>query len=211
MSSKAIQWLYTKKNIAGSALAVAGTAALVALGLVTPPLALVILPALYGVGALLAPSDKAEARGLASALSAVDSSSVEESLAAIQASIHGHSAPEIEAAVAGIADTLRLLLPRVSSSASAPERHELLRIATTYLPMTLAPYLSMPSLYADRAKLSDGTTAKDAVLAQLAVIKESVDASLAASINNNVSAILSNGEFLNQRLGASGIRLAGQS
>jgi hypothetical protein len=89
------QWLYSKKNIAGCALAAVGAPALLLTGVVAPPLALALVPALYGIGALIAPSDKKESVTFTNALSKVEADDVEQSLAVIQESIQGNVGPEV--------------------------------------------------------------------------------------------------------------------
>jgi hypothetical protein len=202
------QWLYSKKNIAGCALAAVGAPTLLLTGVVAPPLALALVPALYGIGALIAPSDKKESVTFTNALSKVEADDVEQSLAVIQESIQGNVGPEVGSRVTRIVAVIDMLLPKASKlGKSSNEMRILIRTATDYLPNTLKPYLAMPRNYAEHKVISDGKTAEGLLCDQLDLLYNGLQGVLEAVAKNDADALLSNGLFLKEKFGTSSLTL----
>jgi hypothetical protein len=203
--------MYSKKNITGCVLAVGGTAALIAAGIVAPPLApvaLLIIPSLYGAGALLAPSDKKEQVQFANALSKVEADNVEGSLTAIRENLRGNVGPAVEQRVTAIIGLINELLPRAHRlGKTSVEMHTLVSTATDYLPNSLNPYLAMPRYYAEHRTIQDGKTSEDILCEQLDVLYNGLQGILDAIAANDAQAILANGQFLNDKFGTSSITL----
>lgn len=209
--SKFGEWMYSKKNITGCVLAVGGTAALIVAGVVAPPLApisLLVIPSLYGAGALLAPSDKKEQVQFTNALSKVEAENVEESLAVIRETVKGKVGTAVEQRVFAILDLIDELLPRAHRlGKTSVEMHTLVSTATDYLPNSLSPYLAMPRYYAEHRTIQDGKTAEDILCDQLDVLYNGLQGILDAIAANDAQAILANGQFLNDKFGTSSITL----
>lgn len=206
--NRAMEWLYSKKNIVGCALAASAPPLLLVTGLVAPPLALALIPVMYAIGALAAPSEARQRHQLESAMGKVSSTDAQASLAVVTRSIAGNVSPLVEGKVAAIADAITDLLPRAARlGAVSDEVHILTRTATDYLPSTLAPYLAMPRRYAEHRPVSGSATAQDLLCEQLDLISDRLERIALAVNSNDANAIVSNGEFLKERFGTSALDL----
>lgn len=201
-SDKAKRWFYSRKNIAGCGVAVVGAPALVLTGLAAPPLALALIPLFYAVGALVAPTDRKEQHELEYNLTHSDTENVENALDAITETINGKVSPAVQQKVFSIAVTVRTILPKAGRlGVGSDEMHILRRTATDYLPSTLSPYLAMPRRYAEKTVVSEGMTSEQILLSQLDLIDAKLRHISDAVTENDVAAILSNGQFLKERFG----------
>ena len=93
------------KNIAGCVLAVGGPV-LALTGVLAAPLGLALIPALYAIGALVAPE-----RRRANVVAGVDPNDVARSLREIQRRTAGRVPPEIASKIGGICTTISDTLP----------------------------------------------------------------------------------------------------
>lgn len=201
---KPVEWLYTRKNIAGASLAVVGPA-LAITGLVNPLLALALIPPLYAIGALVAPSDHnvnvAGWRTQSTEVGADRDSETLEALAKVRQDTYGKVSPAVSALVDGITSTITEALRRTTPETSRDVSRTLSRTATEYLPNTLEPYVALPRMYAEHKKVRDGRTPEELVCDQLGTIKATVDDILDSILSQEADKIAANGEFLNSMFG----------
>jgi hypothetical protein len=195
-SSRVARYAKSKKNIAGCVLAVGGPA-LVVLGVVAPPVGLVLTPMLYGVGALAAPARKEPV------LSAgLDRHDVRRSLAEIRKRIYGRVPLQVSAKVERIANAIMDVLPRAGTlGTGSTGQHVLVRCATDYLPSTLQAYLDLPRSWADSHVVEDGKTPLKLLNEQLDLLAKEI-ADVTDAINRaDTDKLLANGRFLAEKFG----------
>jgi hypothetical protein len=195
-TSKAGGYATSTKNITGLILAVGGPV-LAAAGVVAPPIGLALIPALYGIGALLAPKRKP-----VNLVAGITPGDCQRSLAGIQQQISGKVPPEIGQKVAHIAQTITDTLPRADAlGAGSPGQYTLVQAATNYLPTTLQAYLSLPRNYADHHVVSNGQTPLAMLGSQLDVLSKQID-ELADAVNEaDTDKLAANGRFLAEKFG----------
>lgn len=206
---KALRWLYSNKNIAGSVLAIGGPV-LAVTGVLAPPLALGLIPVLYAIGALAAPGNKN-----VDLVSDVNSEDVDDSLRTIRKAVRKGVDQSITLRVENICQLIEQVLPRASQlGPGSEEMRVLISTATDYLPNTLQPYLALPRLYAERQPIKDGQTAADILCAQLDVMASRMGDVRDAVLKADSDKLLANGRFLEERFGQQGLQLppaSGQS
>lgn len=197
-----LKWFYSTKNITGCALTVAAPI-LAITGVVAPPIALLLIPALYAVGALVAPGKKKV--DLAVGLDAED---ITRSLTNIREKSYGRVSPNIYQRIMNIIHTIDDILPKAHElGAGSPEMHILIRTATDYLPSTLQPYLALPRLYAEQKVIHDGKTSETILCEQLDIIIEKLNDIYEGTLESDENKILSNGTFLKEKFGTAGFQL----
>ncbi|MBW4041954.1 MAG: hypothetical protein HIU86_07470 [Acidobacteria bacterium] len=107
--------------------------------------------------------------------------------------------PDDAAAMVGrIVGLLQDALPRASGDAAALVS----RTATVYLPDTLRAYIALPEGWARSGALRDGSSAADALRAQLASIEDAATRMRDAAVADDADALLLNGLFLEERFDA---------
>ncbi len=155
------------------------------------------MPALYAIGALVAPHRKPV--NLVAGLTPGD---VKKSLDDIQREISGRVPPEIGQKVAHIASTITDSLPRADAlGAGSPGQYVLVQAATSYLPSTLQGYLNLPRTYADHHIVANNQTARDMLSDQLDVLSKQID-EIADAVNAaDTDKLAANGRFLAERFG----------
>lgn len=190
------RFLYSRKNLVGSALAVAGLA-LHFVGLLGGPLWLPLVIGLYLVGVLLTP---AEPRIELSFAATADATEVREGLAQLVRSIKGKVAQDILERVESIRASILVTLEADQGRVAGDPNVRLIRqTALDYLPAALAAYRTLPRAYAERRPVADGRTPHAVLLEQLdlmdAKMREAADAILA----HDSEKLLANGRFLADR------------
>jgi hypothetical protein len=202
-TSKSGGYATSTKNIVGCVLAIGGPV-LAVVGVVAPPVGLALIPALYGIGALLAPKRKP-----VNVVAGITPGDVEHSLADIQRTISGKVPPDIGYKVANIAQTITETLPRADAlGAGSPGQFTLVQCATNYLPTTLQAYLNLPRKYADEHIVSDGKTARDMLSAQLDLLSKQID-ELSDAVNGaDTDKLAANGRFLAEKFGTGPLDLS---
>lgn len=203
--NKILRWLYSTKNIAGCSIAMAAPV-LAVTGVVAPPVALALLPALYAVGALAAPGYSKDALNFHVSTSA----DIEKSLLETRWSVKSKTSSKVRAEVEQICRNIEQLLPYINKlGMSSPEMHIIIQTATDYLPSTLAPYLALPKFYAEHTILTTGKTAETTVCEQLVVINERIEDVADAVAKADSDRLLANGRFLEEKFGTTGMELPG--
>ena len=192
------------KNITGCVLAIGGPA-LALTGVIAPPIGLALAPALYAIGALAAP-----ARKPVNLVAGLDASDVARSLDEIERRIAGHVPTDIVDAVSRISRTIRDTLPRAHAlGAGSPGQFVLVQCATDYLPAALQSYLDLPRAYADHHIVSDGKTARQLLVDQLALLSKQIDEVADAVNRADTDRLLANGRFLAEKFGKSPLDIDG--
>lgn len=184
------------KHITGCALAMVGPALAVA-GVLTPPVGLALVPALYALGALAAP-----ARRRVDIVAGLDPHDVQRSLQRMQRRTLTRVPNRIGFKVATIATTITEVLPRAGAlGVGSPGPYVLVRCATDYLPTALHAYLDLPRSYADHHVVADGKTALALLSEQLDVLAKQI-AEIAENVNcADSDKVIANGRFLADKFG----------
>ena len=201
--SPALRYLYSGKNIIGSALGLLGLA-LFFTGVVTSVIWPFIVVAMYGIGALLAPGPPKLALGETS----FDPDSIRKSLQRQLSLANGKLTPALQQKLQGIADTIQGILPNYANfPAGSPDLFVVGRTATDYLPSALQAYLNLPRAYATLHKMPNGQTADQVLGAQLDLLSSKMDEVADAVHKKDSDALLANGRFLAEKFGPSALAL----
>lgn len=133
---------------------------------------------------------------------------VRSSLDSTLASIHRRVPKEVEDGVASIRQNVLDILSREARlTAHSPELFVVLRTATDYMPTALQAYLRLPAGYATSRRQSDGKTALEILLEQLALLdREMVDVADAVT-KQDLDRLRAHGRFLADRFGRSELEL----
>jgi hypothetical protein len=198
-----LRYLYSGKNIVGSALALFGL-----LLFFTHVIAVFFWPfvvvAMYGIGALLAPGPPK----VALAGTSFDPDSIRRSLQRTLAIASGKLPAPLQAKVQDISDTIMGILPHYADfPPGSPDLFVVGRTATDYLPSALQAYLNLPRAYATLHKMANGKTADDVLGDQLTLLATKMNDVADAVHKKDSDALLANGKFLEEKFGASPLAL----
>jgi hypothetical protein len=189
--------LYSTRNLVGSAGGLAGLGPYFSgvVGDLWP----VVVGGLYGVGALATPPtrtyDLHSGFGPANLGRAVD---------AQERRLRGRLPDDLPAAVGRVHARLREVLEHPNAfPPGAPDAYLVERTALDYLPTALERYLNLPRGYANRVPLSDGRTARQVLLDQLALLEAQLGEVLDAIARGDADRLLAHGRFLEDRFGRS--------
>jgi hypothetical protein len=200
-------FIYSRRNIAGTLLALGGLA-LYFVGITSGPLGLGIIAALYAIGYLVVPPE----RGLSLTLDAAqDAGEIRDGLQRLLNSIRGRVADDIYARVESIRDSILVTLPKNSSAgsdAADPNVYLIRQTALTYLPQALDSYLAVPRLYAERRAVADGRTPHDVLLEQLDLMDTKMREVAEDVVRHDSERLLAHGRFLAERFATSSLQLA---
>jgi hypothetical protein len=196
-SRRLLRYLYSNKNLAGSAGGLAGLA-LYFTGVVGELWPLVVA-GLYGVGALATPPSK-----VIDLRSGLDPANLERAMAEQLRRIRGRVPDDVLAAVARIHDQVREVLDRRHAlPPGSPDAFVVERTALDYLPTALERYLHLPRGYANRVPVSGGRTARRVLLDQLALLEAKLGEVLEAVARGDTDRLLAHGRFLEDRFAVS--------
>jgi len=196
-------YLYSTKNLVGSALALVGLV-LFFTGVVTT-LWPVVVVGLYLVGILVAPSNKTY-----DLHSGWDPGDVRKALGEQLKTINGKVPPEIIGKVSNIQDTILALLPRVERlPAGSEDLFIVQRTALEYLPTALEAYLNLPKAYATLKPVDNGKTASQVLLDQLTLLEGKMGEISDNIAKNDSDKLLANGRFLAEKFGRSELQVPG--
>src|ERR1700694_5541726 len=161
-------YLYSRKNIVGSLLALLGLG-LFFLGLIGPVWPAVVL-GMYLIGALVTPSDRQwnlvgdAPSDLAGALSHQ------------VAAVRGKVPDDVYQKVVSTQQTILGILPKIDRlGPGSQDAFVVQKTVTDYLPSTLQAYLNLPRAYATVHRFSDGRTAAQVLLAQISLLDKKLD------------------------------------
>jgi hypothetical protein len=201
--SPVLRYLYSSKNIVGSALALLGLL-LFFTGVITSLFWPFVVIAMYGIGALLAPGPTKLEVGDTS----FDPDSIRRSLSKTISTANGKLPPELLAKVQHISDTITGILPHYANfPAGSPDLFVVGRTATDYLPSALQAYLNLPRAYATLHKMSNGKTADQVLSDQLDLLSSKMDEVADAVHKKDSDALMANARFLESKFGPSALSL----
>jgi hypothetical protein len=198
-----LRYLYSGKNIVGSALALFGLL-LFFTHVITTFFWPFVVVAMYGIGALLAPGPPKVALSGTS----FDPDSIRRSLQRQLSIANGKLTPDLQSKLQDIADTIMGILPHYAEfPPGSPDLFVVGRTATDYLPSALQAYLNLPRAYATLHKMPNGKTADQVLGDQLTLLASKMDEVADAVHKKDSDALLANGRFLEEKFGASPLAL----
>jgi hypothetical protein len=194
------RWATSTKNMMGIGFAAAGPILGVTV-LANPLLGVALAPALYVVGALVAPGRKRPLKVSTSTDSKDAIRSLEEIQRRIRRRVPDPVARRVKYISASIIDSLR----RADSlGEGSSEVYGLVKTATDYLPTALQTYLDLPRNYADRKVVVEGKTPLILLVEQLDLLMEKMD-EIAEAVNRADSdKLIAHGRFLDEKFGKDG-------
>jgi hypothetical protein len=197
-------FFFSRKNLAGMALALGGLA-LFAVGIVGAPAWIPITAGLYAIGYLLAPgSPELDLRLDA----AQDSKDIRAGLDRMLKGIRGKVADDLYARAWHIRESIVATLEVEGAENEADPNVYLIRqTALSYLPEAFATYLRMPRVMAERRRIANGRTPHDVLLDQLELMDRRLEDVADDIARHDSDKLLANGRFLAEKFGASAFQL----
>lgn len=202
-------FLYSRRNIVGSLLAVAGLA-LHFVGLVGGLIWFPIVVGLYLIGVLLVPAEQ----GLSIQLGAAeDASEIRDRLQRLLRALRGKVADDLYAKVVSIQASILGTLDIEHSTADAadPNVYLIRQTALAYLPDAFSTYLRMPRVMAERRAIAGGRTPHDVLLDQLDLMDKRLADVADDMARHDSDKLLANGRFLAEKFGVSSLHLEGDA
>jgi len=198
-------YLYSRRNIVGSLLALGGLA-LHFVGLVAGPFWLPITIGLYAIGALLVPGEK----GLEVQLGAAqDAAEIRSGLERLLRSLRGRVADDLYARVQSIQGSILATLEVEGRAGDTvdPNVYLIRQTALSYLPEALSTYLRLPRVMAERRRVADGRTPHDVLLDQLDLMDRRLADVADDMARHDSDRLLANGRFLAEKFGTSDLEI----
>lgn len=197
-----IDYLSSKKNIAGSALGLGGLGLTLSTGLAGPwwP---VVVGGLYGIGALLAPDDDSREQLVLGDVGAEELERTRRGLAHIEQQLPqwrrvlpGVSVGQIERMIVRIKE----ILARVDRLSTDPSRLIVLASVTNdYVPTAVKQYHELPRDYAETHVMRNGRTPAQELDAQMTLLAKEVDEMAEAIFTGDANALSAHGSFLEDK------------
>jgi len=200
-------FLYSRRNIVGSALALAGVG-LYLVGILAWPAWLPITVGLYLIGVLIVPGERDLVLRIGSAQ---DASEVRDGLDRLLHALRGKVADDLVAKVVSIQASIMRTLEMESSPGDGadPNVYLIRQTALAYLPDAFSTYLRMPRIVAERRAIAEGRTPHDVLLDQLDLMDRRL-ADVADDVARHDSdRLLANGRFLAEKFAVSSLRVDG--
>jgi hypothetical protein len=200
-------FLYSRRNIVGTVLALGGLALHFVGILGAGPAWLPITIGLYFIGYLLVPAEQ----GLSLRLGAAqDAAEVRDGLEQLLRKIKGKVADDLYAKTVSIqASILGTLEAEGATNEADPNVYLIRQTALTYLPEAFDTYLKMPRVMAERRAIADGRTPHDVFLEQLDLMDRRLDDVADDIARHDSDKLLANGRFLAEKFGTSGLQIDG--
>ncbi len=198
-------FLYSRRNIVGSVLAIVGLV-LHFVGLLPGLEWLPITVGLYLIGVLLVPGEQ----GLVLQLGAAqDASEVRAGLDHLVRSLRGQVADDLLAKVVSIQGSILATLTTDGSAGDAadPNVYLIRQTALAYLPDAFATYTRMPRLMAERRLIAGGRTPHDVLLGQLDLMDRRLADVADDMARHDSDKLLANGRFLAEKFGVSALQI----
>ncbi|MGW0803904.1 hypothetical protein [Nonomuraea sp. NPDC002799] len=202
-SDRVLRYLGSTRNIAGCSLALLGLAAhfLGLAGAYWP----VVVAALYGVGALLAPPERVR---LTISHAEVETRALRADLDTLLRRIEGRFPGDVRAAVAALAEVIRGVLGRAEQLTTSPDQlHVVSQTIRHYLPASLEAYANLPRGYALTRRAGREHSAHEELLAQVALLDAQLRKVAEAIHAGDEQALRDQGRFLRDRFGGSELDL----
>ncbi len=193
-----VRYLYSNKNIVGSALGLAVLGAY--FGGAIHDFWWEIVLGSYAIGALLVPAQ----RGLDSAQieMSLTPDQVAASLAKLVTRVERTVPPDVFILVRQIVASIDGILPMLAAKAGQIPSDDVFTIRQTalhYLPETLDAYLRLPPVFRNVQPLQDGNTAKGMLVEQLTVLDGKMREVATNLLTNDAQALVANGAFLRDK------------
>jgi hypothetical protein len=200
-SGRVLLYLYSRKNIVACALALLGIG-LYFLGVIGSVWPAVVI-GMYLIGALVTPSG--QKWNLFGGQAPEDISAA---LAHQVSAVKGKVPDNVYQKVLSIQQTILSIVPKIDRlGPGSSDAFVVQKTATDYLPSTLQTYLNLPRAYATLHRMDGGRTAADVLLDQLTLLDSKMQEVADAVNKNDTDALLANGRFLEDRFGASSLKL----
>jgi hypothetical protein len=198
-------FLYSRRNIAGSLLALGGVA-LHFIGVLGGPWWLPIVAGLYLIGYLLVPPEQELSIQLGAA---DDANQVRDGLARLIRALRGKVADDLYAKVVSIQSSIlgTLEIEHSIADAADPNVYLIRQTALAYLPDAFSTYLRMPRAMAERRRIAGGRTPHDVLLEQLDLMDRRLADVADDMARHDSDKLLANGRFLAEKFGTSGLQL----
>jgi hypothetical protein len=198
------RYLVSAKNLIGCALALVGLV-LHLFGLLGPfPVWVLVVVALYAVGALVGPRRRPKM-----AKDTFDPQEVRRSLDHAYQMTHGRLPADSQSKVAHIRSEILELLPHAAEfPPGSQDLYVLRRMAVDYLPTTIEAYLALPASYATQRAVQEGKTPLQVMNEQLELLDAQMGEIAEAVHRRDSDRLLANGIFLEERFGRTGGGLA---
>jgi hypothetical protein len=188
-------FLYSTRNMAGSALGIAGLL-LFFTGVIQQYWLLIVI-GLYAIGVLAAPKDPQYDLKLSHQLQESD---IREGLEGLVHKIRGKVPKEILERVLSIKGSILEVLPQIMDLSSSDRNIFLIQqTALDYLPGALEGYLNLPRAYANLQPLKDGKTARQLLLEQLDLLDTEMEAVVQDVYRNDAQQLIAHGRFLQDK------------
>jgi hypothetical protein len=203
-SDRVLRYLGSTKNIVGSALALGGV--VLHLFGVAGSLWPVVVVGLYGVGALLAPTDRVR---LTISHAEVETRQLRADLDALVAKVTATRFPaDVVSKVEGLAGVLRDILARAETLTASPDQlHVVSQAIRDYLPTSLEAYANLPRSYAITRRGERERSAHEELMSQLDLLEHGLTTVADAVYKGDEQALRDQGRFLRDRFGGSTLDL----
>ena len=202
---RVLLYLYSRKNIVASTLALLGIA-LFFLGIIGPVWPAVVI-GLYLIGALVTPSGQKW-----DLLGGEEPSDIAGALSRQVSAVKGKVPDDVYQKVVSIQQTILGILPKIGRlGPGSSDAFVVQKTASDYLPSTLQAYLNLPRAYATVHRMDDGRTAAQVLMDQLTLLDTKMGEVADAVNKNDTDALLANGRFLEDRFGGSSLKLPSPS
>ncbi len=199
------RFLYSRRNIVGSVLALGGLA-LHFVGIIGGLIWLPIIVGLYAIGVLLVPGERELDIRLEAAQGA---SEVRDGLNRLVRSLRGNVADDLLAKVVSIQGSIvgTLEIEGSLGDEADPNVYLIRQTALDYLPDAFRTYLRMPRIMAERRAIAGGRTPHDVLLDQLDLMdRRLADVADDVALHDS-DKLLANGRFLAEKFGVSSLHL----
>jgi len=206
--TRLLLFLYSRRNVVGSLLALGGLAAHF-LGILEAGW-LAIVAGLYGIGYLATPPQRAMELSLGGRIAIGD---IGGRLDQLVSSLSHKVEPDVLALVEQIRQSIMTLLPRLLAQENVGDAslYTVRQTALEYLPTTLQSYVTLPAAFRRIHAVQGGKTPKDLLLEQLGILDAKMKEIVASMAQNDMQALLVNGRFLQEKFGQRGFLLGEQS
>jgi hypothetical protein len=200
MRQRLQSFFYSRRNLAGMALALGGLT-LYAVGILGAPAWIPITLGLYAIGYLLVPvNPELEVRLDAGQ----DATVVREGLETLLRRIRGKVADDLYARAWRIRESILATLEAEGAENEADPNVYLIRqTALSYLPDAFTTYLRMPRAVAEHRAIANGRTPHDALLEQLDLMDHRLKDVADDIARHDSDKLLANGRFLAEKFGTS--------
>lgn len=199
-------FLYSRRNIAGSLLALGGLALFFA-GLLSGPLWAPVVVGLYAIGYLLVPAEKPVDLNLDAGADAAD---VRARLDRLMVNLRGRVAEDIYVRVANISASIEATLAAAPTDLGTADPNVFLirQTALDYLPAALSAYLALPRSFAEGSVAAGGLTPHDELRDQLRLMSDKMQEVADDLARHDTDRLLANGRFLAEKFGTSSLDVA---